>query len=391
MTGRPRALRARARALPPFAVDAAVATILVLGTFVEASFAGASWTERLTAGGPAAIVAVAVLVLRRAPTVAVAVGGAGLLASSLLVHPVENALNSIYFGWLFLVYSMAVRESGGRLVAGVVLAEVVVFALALTAEDADRVRSIAAGSVIFVAGPVFAGRMLASRLRLGKALEDKADRAEAARAGHAHEAALGERARIAGELHDVVAHALGAMTIQAAAARRLLAVDASRAAGAFGAIETTGRDALGELRTLLDALRGDEDPVPLHEPQPSLAALSNLVDRARDAGLPVELELHGSPPPDLAASVDLTAYRVVQEALREALQHGDAGKARVVVRYLEDCLEIEVADDGLRLIGRRLLGLRERVRLYGGQVEAGPRRDGGHVVEARLPLEGVPA
>ena len=232
---------------------------------------------------------------------------------------------------------------------------------------------------------------LASRVRLGRALEDKPERLEAARAGRAREAALGERGRIAGELHDVVAHALGAMTIQAAAARRLSAIDAQRAAGAFEAIETTGRDALVELRTLLDALRGDEGPTPLHEPQPSLAVLANLAARARAAGLPVELELHGERPPDLAASIDLTAYRVVQEALTEALRQGGAGSARVVVRYLEDSLEIEVSDDGMRVAGRRLLGLRERVRLYGGQVDAGTRREGGHLVQARLPLEGVPA
>jgi signal transduction histidine kinase len=230
--------------------------------------------------------------------------------------------------------------------------------------------------------------MLRSRLRLTEALREKVAIAEADRSDRASEAIAEERTRIASELHDLVAHALGAMTIQASAARRLAEVDATRAATAFEAVETTGRDALGELRTLLEVLRDDETE-PSAAPQPSLDALPQLVERARAIGLGVSLDVEGVRPAGLPASVDLTAYRVVQDALRAAREEGGAGSATVTVRYRGDRVEIEVVDDGLRVAERRLLGLRERVRLYGGEVSSGALRPDGHILRARLPLEGV--
>jgi signal transduction histidine kinase len=224
------------------------------------------------------------------------------------------------------------------------------------------------------------------RARLHDTLVEKARRLERERDARAESAAEQERTRIAGELHDVVAHALGAMTVQAAAARRLTTRDAERAGTAFEAIEGTGREALTELRRLLGVLRREDDESELG-PQPRLAAVAELVARTRAAGLPVELTVEGVPLADLPAGVDLTAYRVVQEALGEALHSGGAGQATVRVRYAGDRIEIEIFDDGLRAAGRRLLGMRERVRVYGGELEAGPRRDGGHRVLARLPLE----
>jgi signal transduction histidine kinase len=180
------------------------------------------------------------------------------------------------------------------------------------------------------------------------------------------------------------------MTIQASAARRLAETDAERAATAFEAVERTGRDALGELRTLLEVLRDDETET-LHAPQPTLESIDALAERARALGLGVTVAVRGDRPADLPASVDLMAYRVVQDALRAARNDGGAGSAQVTVRYEDDRVEVEVADDGVRVAERRLLGLRERVRLYGGKVSAEPLRGGGHVVRARLPLAGVPA
>jgi signal transduction histidine kinase len=314
---------------------------------------------------------------------------AGIASTNALGDEVNDSLEGIWFAWLFLTYSMAARVEGRRLLAGVLVS--VAGTVLLVVTGPPDLPDLFFGLLLFVAGPVAAGRLLRSRVRLAAALREKAEREERERVVRAEEAAADERARIAGELHDVVAHALGAMTIQAAAARRLSAKDATRAAGAFEAIEATGREALGELRTLLEVLRaGEEEEEPAREPQPGMAALGSLVARTRAAGLPVELEVHGQAAA-LPTGIDLTAYRVVQEALAAALERGGAGHARVVVRHREDRLDIDISDDGSRVDDRPLLGMRERVRLYGGEIEAGPRRDGGHHVRAHLPLERVPA
>ncbi|MEA2125293.1 MAG: hypothetical protein QOI80_2075 [Solirubrobacteraceae bacterium] len=387
------ALRTRLRGIPARRLDIGLVLLVVVGTVVEAGFADASWGARLAAVGPAALVAAGMYVRRRDSIAGVALGIAGLTATNLLDHAVWNQLNTPYLAFLFLVYSMAGRESGRRLIAAIALCAGGVLLITATQQEHQDpvIVQLLAETGFFIVAPVFAGRLLHSRLRLNDALTEKAERADADRAGRAQEAAGAERVRIASELHDLVAHALGAMTIQAAAARRLAAVDAGRAAAAFGAVEATGRDALGELRTLLEVLRDDTSADPLHAPQPSLNALPALVERARGLGLGVTLDVQGLRPAGLPASVDLTAYRVVQDALRAARDDGDAASARVTVRYRGDRVEIEIVDDGLRVADRRLLGLRERVRLYGGEVTSGAERAGGHCVRARLPLEGVPA
>ncbi len=357
----------------------------------EASLTSASWPARLATAGPAAVVACGVLLYRRQSIAAVAVGAVGLGLVALLAPPIQAALAGPYLAWLALVYAMAVRETGGRLLAGIGVALAGLLVVFATMTGGHSLADLAASTAVFVIAPVFAGHLLNSRIQLNRALREKAARFEELRETQAQEAVTQERRRIAGELHDVVAHALGAMTIQAAAARRLAANDASCAARSLEAVETTGREALGELRTLLGVLRDDEPAQPPHEPQPSLASLADLAGRERAAGLPVEIEVSGERPQGVTATVDLTAYRVVQEALEEARRNGQAGTARVSVRYLTGSLEVEVVDDGLRASDRHLLGLRERVRLYGGEIDAGPRLEGGHVVRARLPLQVVPA
>jgi signal transduction histidine kinase len=379
------------RAWPPLRIDAALAVLLLVETVVETSFADDSWAARLAVLGPALVVAAGLVLRRREPVGAAALAAVGIAATSLLRPEVRDTLEGLFFAWLFVTYSMAIREDGRRLVAGIVLAEAGMLA-AVALDDAVSIGDLAFGSVIFVLAPVFAGRMLRGRIQLERALAEKAEQVDRERARRTDEVATDERARIAGELHDVVAHALGAMTIQAAAARRLAAKDAPRAAGAFEAIEHTGREALGELRTLLEVLRGEAseaDDAALM-PQPGLAHLDALVRRVCRAGLPTDLEQHGVPPDALPAGVDLTAYRVVQAALEDALRSGGADHAWVTVRFLDDELRLEIHDDGSR-DGRRLLGMQERVRVVGGQIEAEHRQSGGHQVVASLPLEGVPA
>jgi len=150
-------------------------------------------------------------------------------------------------------------------------------------------------------------------------------------------------------------------------------------------VETSGREALTEIRRLLGVLRRDDEELAL-APQPSLRHVNTLVKRLEAAGLPVELGVEGEQR-DLPIGIDLTAYRVVQEALGGALEHGHAGRAEVKLRYGPDHVELVVADDG-EAPDRPLMGIRERVTLSGGQLRAGARRDGGHVVRARLPLGG---
>ena len=247
---------------------------------------------------------------------------------------------------------------------------------------ANEIPSFVNSVALSIAGPVLFARIMRNRAQLNHALREKARALGESRASAAESAALEERTRIAGELHDVVAHALSAMTVQATAARRLAERDPTSAEFAFATVEATGREALTELRRLLGVLRREDEELGL-APQPSLAHVGSLVRRSRAGGLPVELLVEGEPRP-LPAGVDLTAYRLVQEALVRA-RDAEAGRAAVILAYGPSDLSIEITDDGAP-VGRRLLGLRERVAVYGGQLQAGTTGDGGWRVAARLPI-----
>jgi signal transduction histidine kinase len=206
----------------------------------------------------------------------------------------------------------------------------------------------------------------------------------------------------------VVAHNLSVVVVQAQAAQRILDRDLERARGVVVSIERTGREALDEMRRLLGVLRagepsgdGEAEGDGLFGPQPGLARLGELVGQLHAAGLPVSLRVEGDERP-LEAAVDLSAFRIVQEALTNALKHAGPARAEVVLRYHPRDLELTVSDDGrggsARLDGRPvpgsghgLVGMRERVELFGGELAAGPRPGGGYQVRARLPLEDTPA
>ncbi len=273
--------------------------------------------------------------------------------------------------------------------AGVALTYAASVAGALLDAYPTTVLDLILGSLVFAVGPILLGRVISSRSRLNEALREKAERLRRDRAGQAELAAAAERTRIAGELHDVVAHAMSAMVVQAGGARRLAGRDPDRAREAFAAVEATGREALTEIRRLLGVLRREDEEIGL-APQPGLRHLAALVRRTQAAGLRVELRVDGEARP-LPPGVDLTAYRLLQEALGGALEHGAAGLAQVTVRYKPDEVGLEVLDDGAAGAGPRPLpGVRERVSLYGGQMQAGRRRRGGHAVRARLPVGGAP-
>jgi signal transduction histidine kinase len=234
-------------------------------------------------------------------------------------------------------------------------------------------------------------------LALGHKLEQaeaRAARAESEREEKAREAVAEERARIARELHDVVAHSVSVMTVQAGAVRRLLKPDQQREREALETIETTGRQALNEMRRLLGILRqaeGADGEGPELAPQPGIDSLERLVRQVRRSGMPVDLRVEGERY-DVAPTVDIAVYRVVQEALTNALKHAAPAHAEVVLRYGEEGLELEVSNDGRDRqnggggAGHGLEGMRERIAFTGGTLHAGPRDGGGFVVRAQIPL-----
>jgi signal transduction histidine kinase len=225
-------------------------------------------------------------------------------------------------------------------------------------------------------------------------LEDRAARLEREREEKARQAVTQERLRIARELHDVVAHSLSVIGVQAGAARLVLDADTStaRAREAVAAIEATANQAMAEMRRALGILRDTEPPGAALAPLPGLRQLPALLDQLRAAGLPVELTVEGTPRP-LATSIDLTLYRIVQEALTNALKHASAAHAEIVICYGAGEIRVEVTDDGHgasppagRPEGAGTIGMRERVALFGGELQVGPRPQGGYAVQVCLPI-----
>jgi signal transduction histidine kinase len=238
----------------------------------------------------------------------------------------------------------------------------------------------------------FAGFMLRGTTDQAQAAEARAIVAERDREADALRAVVEERTRIARELHDIVGHSVSVMTVQTSGVRRLLRPEQEQEREALLAVETTGREALAEMRRVVGTLR-DPGGGPVLAPQPSLSRVDALVARARETGLPVDLEIEGEPV-SLPAGLDLTAYRLVQEGLTNAINHAAAAHAEVHVRYDDAHVEIEVSDDGRGTSsdapsnggGHGLVGMRERVSIYGGELEAGPRPEGGFRLRARLPV-----
>lgn len=385
MTRRDAAARSRIRSRER--PDLLLAVAAGIEMQVELLFAGGSGSDVLYARGLVILLAVAIGLHRRAPLIAVALAAVVFPSMELLPNAVIDDLIVPFFALLLVAYGLGANTDGRRLLAGLAL----LFgagALAIRLNDppggADDFLFLA---TIIVGGPVLLGRLVRDRAKLGRALRAKTAALEADRAARSAAAVSEERARIAGEMHEMVSTALASMVERSDVAERLARTDPHQAAAALEAIEDTGRDALGEIRLLLGVLRRDDDAAAL-EPLPSLTHLEDLVARARAAGLPVELRVEGDAA-ELPAGIDLTAYRVVQEALDEALEAGGERRASVHLRYGERELLLDVTDAGANAHGdgRRLLGVHERVALYGGVLVAEQLGTGGHAVRARLPLE----
>jgi signal transduction histidine kinase len=277
--------------------------------------------------------------------------------------------------------------------AGLVAALVIGLGHELTNPNLPTGRAVlraAAWNLTFVAAWLLGAYLRTRRLYVA-ALRERAARAEREREVRANEAVADERARIARELHDAIAHGVSVMVVQAEAAEEVLDVDSAAARGALHKVQGAGREALGELRRLVGILRGPDAGSQL-VPQPGVASLDRLVEHLQDAGVPIELRIEGKPK-HLPPGIDLSAYRIVQEALTNVLKHAAASRASVVVEYTDDGLLLEVTDDGRGAAatnggGHGLAGMRERVALYGGELEARDHEGGGFLVRARLSVDG---
>jgi signal transduction histidine kinase len=243
--------------------------------------------------------------------------------------------------------------------------------------------------IILLAAAWALGDSIGSRRAYLSEVEARAERLEREQAAEVRRVTAEEQARIARELHDVVAHALSVIIVQAGAADDVFALDPARAREPIRAIDSAARAALGDLRRVLGILQTDAD----YLPQPSLARLDSLIEQVRGTGLEISLTIEGAPRP-LPVTVDLSAYRIVQEALTNTIKHAGAARADVRVSYGDD-LSLHIRDDGRseetqkNSGGSGLVGMRERVALLGGTMEAGPAVSGGYLVSARIPIEGT--
>jgi signal transduction histidine kinase len=262
---------------------------------------------------------------------------------------------------------------------------------ALIAQEAEPVEALVLTFVIVVPAWL-AGDVLRTRRLDAVQRAEAAERSIRAREARLAAAAAEERRHVARELHDIVAHAVSVMVIQAGAARQVLRTSPKQAEDAMLAVESTGREAMAELRRFLGALSADDESAGL-APQPGIGQLPTLLERVREAGLPAVLEVDGEPRP-VSPSVDVTAFRIVQEALTNALRYAQRAATLVRLTWEPVQLRLEILDEGPAATaqpsaaGRGLAGMHERASLIGGRVEAGPRVGGGFAVRAWLPLDG---
>lgn len=372
----------RLRRVDPLIWDSLLAAAIAIGSVIGAVIGEhASADPARGPVGPEAYVllvggSAALAVRRRWPiAVLVVVSGASIALASV------NGAFDLVFPVVLATYTAAAHVDRERFIRVALPISVVgtVSALVVAYPGTNWVEVLI--SATFAAGlPMLFGRIGFNRRR-----RIAVDRERAA-----HDAVVEERARIARELHDVVAHAMSVMVVQAGAARRVLDDDPGAAKAAIGRIESTGRDGLAEMRRLIGILKSDGADAD-RAPQPGLGQIDALLETVRGAGVPVEAATEGAPR-QLPSGLDLVAYRIVQEALTNVMKHAGPASARVLLRWGDAALDLEVADDGRGPFvstegGLGLLGMRERVALYGGSIDTGPRPGGGFAVRAHLPYE----
>jgi signal transduction histidine kinase len=373
---RARLTRLRRGRLNRLKIDWLVAGVLTLGLELEAWLGGGASRERLPAALLGATVTAAVAVRRLYPA---SVGlTAGLVAALLSAVWGPPSLVSWGIAWICCMYGLAVWATPRRFACSV--AVITLATVASAAGPVSLANALQFGLITLVV-MVLVRRVVGDRERRVKLAERERDLA-------AREAVVEERARIARELHDAIAHNVSVMVVQAGAERRVLDGTNGSTREVLETIERIGRGALTEMRRLVGMLRSDTaDPL---APQPGLDDLPTLITQVSEAGLPVELYVEGERR-ELPVGLELSAYRIVQEALTNALKHAGQARASVHVRYGFDSLELEIVDDGagakapVASGGHGLAGMRERVALYGGRLDAGRRASGGFAVRVLLP------
>ena len=357
----------------PFLVDTVIA-LLLNAVYVASAVHGRHWL-----GVPLAALATLPLTVRRRYPIAVLAVVSGATFAYTAAYE-----NDIPIAVALAIYTCAAHLGRRRsLWASAVAAAAV---LLVTAAATASYGQLIPDALIFIAAWVL-GDNLGTRRAYTDALEERAERLEREREAEQARAVAEEQARIARELHDVIAHTISVIVVQAAAANDVFDSRPENARQALRDIETAGRGALAELRRLLGVLRAGETDF---APQPGLDRLDDLVANVRAAGLQVGLSIEGTPRP-LPAGVDLSAYRVVQEALTNTLKHAEATHADVTLRFDADAVAVEVRDDGDgtgngAAMGHGLVGMRERVGIFGGSLAAGPAAGGGFAVAAHFPL-----
>jgi signal transduction histidine kinase len=364
--------------------DVALAVVLAVYSELDV-FLTHEWHGNKPVTGAVVLAMALSLAWRRAdPRVTLAVPAGGVILLSLVYEGSEAGAN--LFILIAAVYSVALYGRDPLTAAAV-------YVLAATVHTARTPEVHGVGDWLwdFVMFGLAFGAGLAMRTRHARtaALEEQAVALERDQDARAAAAADEERRRIARELHDIVSHGLGVMVLQAGAADQVLDRNPERAREVLASIRAVGEEAIGEMVTLLGLIRGPGD-VPL-EPQPTLADVDALVARTREAGLRAELIVQGEPRP-LPAALELSAYRIVQEGLTNALKHASTARTTVTLRYGDRDLQVEVADDGRAAVSngrgsrRGLAGIGERVAVFGGQLQAGPGPEGGWVLRAAFPF-----
>jgi signal transduction histidine kinase len=372
------------RLLVPPRLDLAIAAAFVLLSFAEVVLNGTvrSPVEHVVVTG----VAMGLLAWRRRWPVLVAFV---VVTSNLLVNP-EGEF-TVLLSLVLVSFTVGAETDPPHSYLGLA-AVLVPFLVGMT--TAGLVPSDVAAAIVFLVGPWSVGTVLRQRSHHADEAISRAARIEREQAAKAAAAVEAERTRIARELHDIVSHSISVVTIQTQAVRRRLGPEHAAEAADLAAVEATAREALAEMRRLFGVLRSDGESVAL-APQPGLAELRRLVAQADRGQLTARLDVQGEPY-DLPPGLDLAAYRIAQEGLTNALRHSGATEATVLVRYAPTHLDVEVVDNGTGLAapepdgtqepGHGLIGIRERVALYGGMVELVPLPDGGVRLAARLPV-----
>jgi signal transduction histidine kinase len=362
----------------PVSFDRILALLLAIGAELEVWLGGSAAHEQLVAAIFAPLIAAAVAFRRLYATVA-GVAAAALLSVELGFWGDPQIISNAV-AYFCALYGLTVWTPPRRFALG--LALIVTFDLALAADPEGHLHDAGPFAVGTVVVMLLVRRVVGDRERRARVAERERDVA-------AREAVVEERARIARELHDVIAHHVSIMVVQAGAERRVLGAANTSTREVLETIEQIGRSALTEMRRMLGMLRDDANE-PL-TPQPGLGDVPTLVRQLRDAGLPVELHIDGDPR-ELPVGIELSAYRIVQEALTNALKHAGGARATVHIRFGTESLELEIADDGTsrpavaRGGGQGLVGMRERVALYGGRFDASRNPSGGFAVRVVLPI-----